>query len=263
MVLDGAVDPALSWDQLLAGQAGGFDVAFGAFLDNCQRAGCAFRKAVTGDLAKAYDALAAKVEKHPLPGSGPRTVGPQEFLLGVESALYSRPSWSVLASALARAEQGQGDTLLALSDSLYQRTSSGYSNLIEAYNAVSCIDQPWPRTSAPYLDLAKKVGKTAPRFGPMIALSGEPCAYWPVAPVSTPHPVSGVGSPPVVVIGTTRDPATPYAQAQALAKELAHGILLTYVGDGHTAYRSGAPSCLTDPVNSYLISLKAPPATRC
>ena len=264
MVLDGALDPTLSWDQLLAGQSRGFDVALNAFLADCQKTSCAFRKAVSGDLTKAYDDLAAKVETNPLPGDATRTVGPDEFTLGVGAGLYSRRyGWPAIAAALAGAEQGRGDALLALNDSYLERSDKGYANISESNFAVNCIDRPWPRTDAPYYALAKQVGRQYPRFGPAIALSGLGCAVWPVPPVGTPHAVSGAGSPPVVVIGTTRDPATPYSWAQGLAKQLAHGILLTHIGDGHTVYRVGAPTCITGPVDSYLISLRAPAVATC
>ena len=107
------------------------------------------------------------------------------------------------------------------------------------------------------------MGQSYPRFGPAIALSGLGCSVWPVAPVGKPHPVNAPAAPPVVVIGTTRDPATPYTWAQALAKQLVHATLLTHNGDGHTVYRVGAPGCITGPVDSYLISLKVPATATC
>jgi pimeloyl-ACP methyl ester carboxylesterase len=263
MVLDGALDPTLTWDQLLAGQSRGFDVALGAFLADCEKTSCAFRQAVSGDLGHAYDALAASVETTELSGAGSRKVGPGEFSYGVGQALYSKTYWPYLGSALAKAENGDGSDLLALSDSYLERTASGYANTIEANNAVNCVDRPWPRTDAPYQALAKEVGKSYPRFGPAIALSGGVCEFWSVRPASTPHAVTGAGSPPIVVVGTTRDPATPYTWAQALARQLTKGILITHVGDGHTAYHGGASSCLTAPINAYLVSLKTPPALTC
>jgi pimeloyl-ACP methyl ester carboxylesterase len=264
MVLDGALDPSSTWDQLLAGQSKGFDVALNAFLANCQQTSCAFRKAVSGDLGQAFDALAAKVEQHPLPGDGSRTVGPDEFTLGVGAGLYSRGNgWPAIAEALAEAEQGSGRTLLALNDSYLERNADGYANVNEANFAVNCIDRPWPRTDAPYYALAAQVGKAYPRFGPAIALSGLGCASWPVPPTGTPHKVTAAASPPVVVIGTTRDPATPYMWAQSLAKQLAHGVLITHVGDGHTVFRNGAPNCIIRPVDDYFVSLKVPSASTC
>lgn len=264
MVLDGALDPTLSWDQLLAGQSRGFDVALNAFLADCQQTSCAFRQAVSGDLTQAFDDLARKVETQPLPGDATRTVGPDEFTLGVGAGLYSRQyGWPAIANALAAAERGEGKVLLELSDSYLERSDSGYANVTESNFAVNCIDRPWPRTDAPYQALAKQVGRSYPRFGPAIALSGLGCSVWPVAPVGKPHPVNAPGSPPVVVIGTTRDPATPYTWAQALAKQLVHSTLLTHNGDGHTVYRVGAPGCITGPVDSYLISLTVPATAAC
>ncbi len=264
MVLDGALDPSTTWDQLLAGQSKGFDVALNAFLANCEQTGCAFRKAVTGDLTKAFDDLAASVESHPLPGSGKRTVGPGEFTLGVGAGLYSRGNgWPAIAQALADAVHGKGAYLLALNDSYLDRDSDGYKNTDEANFAVNCVDRPWPTTEKPYYDLAAQVGKSYPRFGPAIALSGLGCATWPVPPTGRPHKVTAAASPPIVVIGTTRDPATPYMWAQSLAKQLAHGILLTHEGDGHTVFRNGAPNCIIRPVDDYLVSLKVPAAATC
>jgi pimeloyl-ACP methyl ester carboxylesterase len=263
MVLDGALDPTLTWDQLLAGQSKGFDVAFGAFLANCQRTSCPFRKAVSGDLTKAFDDLAASVETKELPTGSGRKVGPGEFQLGVGLGLYSKGYWPQLGQVLADAVNGQGAGLLAFSDAYLDRSGSGYENVDEANFAVNCVDRPWPRTQQPYYDLAARVKKDYPRFGPAIALSGIGCATWPVPPIGRPHPVSGAGSPPVVVIGTTRDPATPYEWAVSLAKQLDKGVLITHEGDGHTVYRVGAPNCVLRPVNDYLVSLTAPSASTC
>jgi pimeloyl-ACP methyl ester carboxylesterase len=264
MVLDGALDPSSTWDQLLAGQSKGFDVALNAFLANCQQTGCAFRKAVSGDLTQAFDSLAAKVESHARPGAGSRTVGPGEFTLGVGAGLYSRRNgWPAIAQGLADAVHGDGALLLRLNDSYLDRNSDGYENVDEANFAVNCIDRPWPRTDKPYYDLAAVVGRSYPRFGPAIALSGIGCATWPVLPTGTPHKVTADASPPIVVIGTTRDPATPYMWAQSLAGQLAHGVLLTHVGDGHTVFRNGAPNCIIRPVDDYLVSLKVPTASTC
>ena len=264
MVLDGGLDPTLTWDRLLEGQSKGFDRALEAFFADCERTRCAYRQAVTGDLGQAYDRLAAEVERTPLSGDASRDVGPSEFSLGVGAGLYSRRNgWPAIADALTAAESGDGAPLLALNDAYLDRSASGYQNVSEANLSVNCIDRPWPRETAPYLALAERVRKDAPRFGPAIALSGLACAEWPVAPVSSPRAATGEGAPPVVVIGTTGDPATPYAWSVALADQLASGVLLTYRGDGHTVYRNGAPSCVRTPVDAYLLTAKAPAPRTC
>ena len=264
MVLDGGIDPRLTWDALLGGQATGFDRALEAFLADCERTRCEYRRAVDGDLLAAFDALAARVERRPLPADGTRTVGPGELTLGVGAGLYNRDSgWPQIAAALAAAEDGDGAPLLALSDSYLERGPGGYANISEANLAVNCVDRPWPRETAPYLELADRVRPDAPRFGPAIALSGLACASWPVPAADEPAPVTAEGAPPVVVIGTTGDPATPYAWSVALAEQLASGVLLTYEGDGHTVYRVGAPDCLREPVDAYLLTAEAPGPLRC
>ncbi len=265
MVLDGGVDPTLSWDRLLEGQSRGFDQALEAFLANCERINCAFRRVATGPLGAAYDALAARIEKSPLPGDGKRTLGPAEFSLGVGAGLYSKENgWPAISAGLAAAvEQGKGRILLSLSDLYLSRTDEGYENTNEANLAVNCLDRPWPRDDAPYLALAEKVRPDAPRFGPAIALAGLACARWPVEPVGEPSAVTAPGAPPILVIGTTGDPATPFAWSEALADQLSSGVLLTHEGDGHTVYRAGAPECVLDAANRYLLTGEAPKPLTC
>ena len=264
MVLDGALDPTLTWDELLEGQARGFDAALAAFLADCDRTSCAFRRQVDGGLTAAFDRLVARVERAPLSTADGRTVGPGELTLAVGAALYSRAhGWPALGEALADAERGNGSSLLALRDGYLQRGPDGYTNLSEANLAVNCLDRPWPREAAAYTALAERVAQAAPRFGAAIALSGLPCSDWPVPPVAAPRAVSGRGAPPVVVVGTTGDPATPYAWSVALADQLESAVLLTVRGEGHTAYRAGARACLRSPVDAYLVTGRAPEPTSC
>ena len=264
MVLDGGIDPQLTWDALLEGQSKGFDRALEAFLADCDRTRCAYRQEVEGDLLAAFDRLAAQVDRTPLPATGGRTVGPGEFALGVLGGLYSKASgWPAIADALVAAERGQGGPMLALSDAYLERGPDGYANITEALSSVVCLDRQWPREIEPYLALADRVRADAPRFGPLIALSGSICADWPVRPVGAPTRVTAPGSPPVVVIGTTGDPATPYAWSVALADQLSKGVLITYRGDGHTVYREGSSGCVREVVNRYLLTAAAPEPTTC
>ena len=267
MVLDGAIDPALSWDGLLAGQAAGFDGALRAFLDDCAAVRCAFVDA-TGEttaagLGAAFDRLVARVDGAPL-DVGRRALGPGELVFAAAGGLYDRVvGWRTLGQGLADAQQGDGRTLLSMADSYSSRTDEGYDPLLEGLVAVTCLDRPWPRDVGAYTALAARLEGTAPRFGEALALGGLPCRAWPVPPVAEPAPVTAEGAPPVVVIGTTRDPATPYDWAVALADQLASGVLLTHDGDGHTVYRSGAPDCVVEPVTDYLVGLQPPAEATC
>lgn len=264
MVLDGGIDPQLTWDGLLEGQSKGFDRALEAFLADCESKRCAYRKQVAGPLLEAYDRLVEQVDRTPLPAVGRRTLGPGEFALGVLGGLYSKASgWPAIAEALAAAERGEGGPMLALSDAYLERGPKGYKNVTEALSAVVCLDRQWPRDIEPYTALADRVRRDAPRFGPLIALSGTICAEWPVPPVGAPRRVTAPGSPPVVVVGTTGDPATPYTWSVALADQLEKGVLVTYRGDGHTVYRTGASGCVRRVVDQYLITAAAPAPVTC
>ncbi len=130
-----------------------------------------------------------------------------------------------------------------------------------ADNAISCDDQPWP--SAAQIEAgAATAATTAPVFGVANLYSGLLCTVWPSAPTDPPHRITAPGSPPIVVVGSTGDPATPYAWAQSLASQLSSGVLLTRVGDGHTGYLFS--SCVRNRVDTYLVDLQPPAAgTRC
>jgi pimeloyl-ACP methyl ester carboxylesterase len=266
LVLDGALDPTLTARAQTLAQAVGFDKALDAFLADCAAQHCAF--ASHGDPHRTYDALMASIDRDPLPSSHDpsRRVGPSEALFGVAAGLYSREfGWPVLRTALEQAyAHHDGAQLLALFDNLVERDDHGhYSNSVEAQAAVNCIDAPYARSVAAYDADAKAFAKQAPRFGPALAYGPAVCAYWPVPAVSQPGPIHAVGAPPIVVVGTTRDPATPYQWAQALAAQLP-GVLVTHVGDGHTAYGYHRSACVEDVVDAYLISLTVPkPGTRC
>jgi pimeloyl-ACP methyl ester carboxylesterase len=265
MVLDGALDPSADWAQLAAGQGRGFDLALRSFLAWCDRtpSACEFRRVVSGDLGAAYDRIQARLEEKPVPGVGGREVGPAELFFGVGYTLYSKSLWENLGTALAELNSGQGSVIMQLSDFYLQRDEKGYANEFEALYAVYCVDRPFPKDNASYQRLAEQLEKDAPRFGPAIAWGSQLCARWPVPSTGTPHRVTGTGSPPIVVIGTTRDPATPYGDAVALAKQLDNGVLVTFDGDGHTAYRKTASACIEKPVTAYLLTGRSPGDLRC
>jgi pimeloyl-ACP methyl ester carboxylesterase len=264
MVLDSVLPPSLTWEQVLTGQALGFDRALAAFLDDCEQAGCDYRRQVDGELGAAYDRLVARVDAQPLPGDGTRALGPGELVLGVIAALYDRASgWPALAAGLSAAEQGDGLPLLALADGYLGRGPEGYTNVNEANLAVNCSDRPWPDDPAAYVALADRLAERAPRFGRSTALAGLSCATWPAKPADEPDPVTAEDAPPVVVVATTGDPATPYAWSVALADRLRSAVLLTHEGQGHTVYDVDGPTCVVEAVDAYLLELTVPDAQTC
>jgi pimeloyl-ACP methyl ester carboxylesterase len=251
MVLDGALDPIQPTIAENRVQAVGFETDLRDFLASCARSGsCPFGSS-PGAAEQGLDDLAARIDRQPLQVGG-RSLGPGEFFEGLALGLYSPAYWSGLQAALRQARDGNGSYLLQFSDALTDRHSDGsYSNLIESNLAINCIDRPSPRDPRAFDAAAHSFAKASPHFGTAIAYGSLPCAFWRVPPVEQAHAVTASGAPPIVVIGTTRDPATPYVWAQALARQLRSGVLVTYDGDGHTAYSRGN-GCVSDAVNGYL-----------
>lgn len=262
MVLDGAVDPNQGVIAGVEEQSAALEGDLGAALTACQEsAKCPWKPA--GNPVAAYETLLSRVRVSPVavPGSR-RKVGPAELIYGTASTLYSTATWTDLDQALAGLAGGNGTLMLQLFDSYTGRSPQGsYNNEFEANAAVSCLDDPVPPLAAIEAGSAAAAA-TAPVFG-VTDLYGEiGCALWPLPASGHPGAITAPGSPPILVVGTTGDPATPYPDAVALASELQHGLLLTRVGYGHTAYRDSA--CVRRYVDSYLSDLSLPPAgTRC
>jgi hypothetical protein len=203
-----------------------------------------------------------KIDAHPIPDhpkTGPaRTLGPGEAWWGVTEALYDERNWPFLAQALADAENDDATRLLELTDQASGRASDGsYDNAFVAFLAISNVDVAWPRTIDAYDALADQVRKTAPRLGVGLVYSSVSPIFWPIPAQRKAAPIAADGAPPIVVVGNTGDPATPYPDAEALAKELATGVLLTWDGNGHTAF-GGKSQCIDDTVSAYLIDEKVP-----
>ncbi len=156
---------------------------------------------------------------------------------------------------MTAALRGDGAPLLALADAYAHRGADGRytDNSSTVIYAVNCLDRDDAQTEPEVADTVREFTAQSPTFGPYLAWGALACTDWPIAPVGQARAVHAEGAGPIVVVGTTRDPATPYAWAKSLAGELSSGRLLTYEGDGHTAYATGS-SCIDDAVDTYLLS---------
>ncbi|HET7530841.1 MAG TPA: alpha/beta hydrolase [Mycobacteriales bacterium] len=257
MVLDGALDPSQPTIAENRVQAIGFETDLRDFLASCADSGHCPLGSTPESAEQGLDELAARIDREPL-SVGSRSLGPGEFFEGLALGLYSPSYWGGLQAALGQAKDGSGGYLLQFSDALTERHDDGsYSNLVESNLAINCIDRPSPRDVATFDAAARSFAKFSPHFGAAIAYGSLPCAFWRVPAVEQAHAVSAPGAPPIVVIGTTRDPATPYVWAKALARQLSSGVLVTYDGDGHTAYQRGN-ACISNAVNRYLTDRVVP-----
>lgn len=254
-VIDGASDPEAGYVQGGLNQAMGFERQLDAFLAQCSDdTTCAFNSG--GDAAGAFDALMEELGQSPLEVSADRTpVTRGVAYTAVANAMYLQELWPGLAEALADAADGDGSGLLAGYDDYYQRLPDGsYGNELEAFLAISCLDDPGPRTVEGVDENIPEFQALAPRLGDSFAY-GYVCALWPIDPVGKVD-VTGAGDGPIVVIGTTGDPATPLESTENMAKTLADGRLIVVTADQHTGY--GVNSCVDDAVDAYLVDLEAP-----
>lgn len=258
LVLDGAVPPDLSEAEVAVAQGAGFEQALNDFLAWCEGSElCRFPG--PRDPGEALDQILAGIDAEPLapvsPADGrPVTIG--YALTAIAAALYAEEAWPALAQALAQAERGEGRTLMLLADTYNGREPDGtYSNLFAAYYAVQCLDRA-PMSEAERARVAERLEVLAPRMG-ALALGSDVCEEWPVEARPARGPVAAEGAPPILVITTTGDPATPYQWGLQLAEQLTSGVLVVNDGAGHTAYGQGDP-CIDAIVERYLIDLEVP-----
>jgi pimeloyl-ACP methyl ester carboxylesterase len=254
LVLDGAVDPKQDYITGSEVQAKGFERAFTNFTAWC--------KATPGDCPIAPDARGAvtdamaKAKASPVKGDDGRDATPGWIFVGVISSLYTESGWEQLAKAIDGLQRGDAKGIFDLADQYAERKPDGsYSNLFDANLAVNCADTAQAPTVERIRQLQTEWRKKYPLFGAPLAIGMMPCTFWPGK--RDPYPAGpAVGAPPIVVVGTTGDPATPYENTAELAGMLGTGHVLTWQGEGHTAYPS--TPCIVTAVDNYLLALTVP-----
>ena len=263
LVLDGAVDPALDATDVQVQQSVGFERALDLFLRDCARDdSCEFHN--DGEPGAAYDRLRAAVADAPIPAEDGRTVNGTLFDTGVLQLLYSgRDAWPSLAEALATAAEGDGATMLDVADLYTGRIDEGeYDDITESFLAIGCADGPPVGGLDGLRAIEDLAAAAAPRLGRAVVNNSLPCAVWPVE-AAPPAALHARGAPPMLVLGTRADPATPLAWAKGLARQLDEGVLVTAGGERHTAF-GGGNRCIDRIVVRYLVALDVPDdPTRC
>ncbi|GAA1983608.1 alpha/beta hydrolase [Kitasatospora viridis] len=287
LVLDGAIDPSLGWEEAALHEAKGFQRAVDDYAEHCADVVGRDCPADTPDgIRKLIADLYAKAARGPLRIAGSAAgLDANTLHSAIVMSMYTPESqWQPLSEALAAARHGDAGKLAALAQPAADDAShdggdasstaptgdagdpsgapspgaAAPDNSDAALTAVDCLDTPHPADPQAYWDALDRAYRQAGVFGASNVLADLGCRTWP-AGASTPHRISPAGLPPVLVVGTTGDPATPYEDAQSLAGQLPGGMLLTYRGSGHTAY-GRSNSCVTDAVDAYLVALKPVPA---
>ncbi|MEV6107700.1 alpha/beta hydrolase [Streptomyces sp. NPDC051940] len=258
-VFDAVVDPTQDAVASSLAQAKGFELALTDYMADCAEeegddcptgpGGAEGRRRIL--------ALLDRVDSDPLPASGGRRLTEGDAVTGIVAALYSKESWPYLTEGLQEAGRGQGRILLALADFYMERSDDGdYSNQGPANLAVNCADSAERFTAAQARRQAAAFAGEAPVFGGLLGWSLLACTDWPVEGDSAHLRVDAPGAPPILVVGNTGDPATPYEGAARMARELGVGVRLTYHGEGHGAY--GQSDCVDGTVEDYLLQGKVP-----
>ena len=264
-VLDGALDPSLSTAELSLEQARGFETALRAYVKDCVDGGDCILGTTVDQGTRRVRQLLDELETEPLPTKDGRPLTEGLGMMGVWLPLYAKDYWGSLTKALTQAiEDDRGDDLLALADQYASRSEDGYDdNSMAALIAVNCLDHSDTISTDQVPSRFAQFEAASPTFGRAFAFSLSACSNWPVKSGERSVALHAKGAPPIVVIGTTRDPATPLVWAQALAKQLDSGQLITRDGDGHTGFRQGS-ECVDDAVEGWLVEGRVPkPDLKC
>jgi pimeloyl-ACP methyl ester carboxylesterase len=256
VVLDGAIDPEATPLQQSLIQAVGFDQALDAFIKDClQLDTCPLPKDAT---EKYFTDLFDSVAKKPLTTKTKRVATESLVVLGTASALYDNESgWPMLRVALKQAQNGNGYMFLSLADAYAGRQPNGTypTNEGDSGFVIDCLDWNDARTNEQIAQDAQIFKEQAPVFGPFLAYSGISCKYF--TGIKQPIKIKQIKTTPIIVVGTLRDPATPYSWAVALHKLIANSRLITLDGDGHTGQGRGS-ACVDKSVDAYFITGKIP-----
>ncbi|EYT61554.1 alpha/beta hydrolase [Microbacterium maritypicum] len=252
LVLDGAIDPAVPGLEVGATQALGFESALRAYMQDCLDSGeCPFNGTVDEAMTD-LGALLASVDSTPLKSGDGRMLGADSLMTAIIAALYSQDSWGYLTQALDEALQGDPTSALFLADFYNGRENGTYTdNSAEAFRAYNCMDYPVEDDPAAEAAINAKIAQGAPTIAPYWT-GPDSCSVWPYPPTGTRGEIKAEGAGPIVVIGTTNDPATPYEWSESLANQLEEGVLITRVGEGHTGYNKGN-ACVDDAVEAFLL----------
>ncbi len=259
VVLDGAIDVSLDNRQLGIEQAGGFETALRSYVQNCidTSDSCFLGDTLDEGLATIQDLLVT-IEASPLPTGDDRELKIGNAFYGIVTPLYNRDYWYLLSTGLRSALDGDGTALMQLADAYASRGPEGYAdNSAEAIFAINCLDD---SSSVDFDEVAGEMPafeEASPTFGDVFAWSLTTCRGSTGKSTEKPIEIHAEGAAPILVVGTTRDPATPLKWAEALAEQLDSGVLLRRDGDGHTAYNSGN-ECIDTAIESYLLDGTVP-----
>ena len=259
-VLDGAIDPRVTDAQQSMNQLLGFDLALNNYLKHClKQTECPFDGSLKTARAKVSGIL-LDFETNDVATASGRKLTLSGLITGIIFALYSDTYWDYLTTAFTELENADGTTFLKMADYYNDRSDDGTyaTNTLEANIAISCLDARQPADPASVKAQNKAVVAASDVFGRYWQQGALTCENWPYPLADRPSDYSAKGSPSIMVVGTTGDPATPYQQSVSLAHDVLHqGFLVTFEGEGHTAY-GRSNNCVSDAVDGWLVNGELP-----
>jgi len=256
--LDGIVDPAMPAIQDSLSQVVGFQQNLDAFIADCKaRTSCSYGR--SGDPMTKLAALMTRLDTTPM-NVGSRQLTRSLAMTGVLQMMYDQTLWPYLDQSLTATDNNDGRQLLFWADYYDHRKADGtFDNIWNGgFDSKYCLDFPVPQDLAAYDALGPSFEQASPLFGPWSQYSDYQCALWPIKPKRAQGPLTATGAPPILLVGGTNDPATPYANAQSVNRQIAGSVLLTRAGNGHTSY--GSSACSQAAEDAYLIDLTLPAA---
>jgi pimeloyl-ACP methyl ester carboxylesterase len=259
LVLDGALDPSTSSFEVSVTQAQGFESALRAFLADCaDYEDCPFGRDVDAAMLD-IRALLDRLDASPIRNEDGRELGSSAMTVAIITPLYSADSWPVLRQIFTDVMRGDAGYAFQIADFYYGRDADGSyaDNSTEAFLAINCLDYATDPSLETMRTEEAELVRLAPVLGKQLAYGGTGCAGWPYESTRERAPIVAAGSGDILVLGTINDPATPYVWAQAMASQLQNGHLVTYDGEGHTAYNKGS-ACVNAVVDDYFIDGTVP-----
>ncbi|WP_152521252.1 alpha/beta hydrolase [Nocardiopsis ganjiahuensis] len=270
MVLDGGVDLAISPADTLVEQLAGFQATWELFVEDCAatRNNCAFSgpDRATGEMQQ----ILGDLDEDPLVMHDPvwaeeKVVVDGDIMLDITmQALYSEDMWPDLSDALADLDAGDHQRAAYFVSYLYmvayghpdeEFDEADLVNAETARTAVECADHPVDATAvdtSDHRDLMERAHDASALFGGLAVWPLMVCSHW-VEAEAAPTGFTAPDAPPIVVIGTVGDPATPYGWSQSLAERLASATLVTYEGSGHGVYGFGLNDCVDEVIDTYIL----------
>ncbi len=258
IVLDGATDSSISVFEVGRVQTMGFQRALENYLAACPSEfdDCPFTGGVDAALATIRE-LYDRYDASPVAAPDGRLMDAGVLDIAMSTALYSQESWPFLNDLFSEAARGETETAFFLADFYYSRDVDGTytDNSLEAFIAIYCVDYPVETDAAVLREQQELMREASPTTYRDFPPTGDlTCLNWPykyIGPEIT--ELTGEGAPPVLIISTTGDPATPYEWGVALSEQLQSAQLITYNGEGHTAYNGGV-DCVDGAVDAYFIN---------